>query len=187
MNEQELALINRAKELATRWHLGQTRKYNGAPYIMHPERVAARVAALPNASAVMIAAAWLHDTVEDCGISPEAIAHELGPEHGPAVAGLVDELTNKSKSLTPMPPRAERKRIDRERLRAASPGAKRIKMVDRLDNLRDLAQVAGQEAFLALYRAESLDLLQAVGDADPSLREELAEAARGRGARSVGL
>ena len=70
-----------ARRIATAAHEGQTDKL-GAPYIQHPERVAARVAATTD-DAAAIAAAWLHDVVEDsdvtlndlaaAGIAPDAV------------------------------------------------------------------------------------------------------------------
>lgn len=55
----------KAQGLATEWHEGQVDKA-GRPYITHPARVAARAALHgPDAEA----AAWLHDVVEDCGVS----------------------------------------------------------------------------------------------------------------------
>jgi hypothetical protein len=72
--------------------------------------------------------------------------------------------------------RAERKRIDRDHLAKAPPEAKVIKMLDRLDNLAEM-ELAPAE-FKTLYGEESLLLAQAVGDADPKLRDNLVNSAR---------
>ncbi|MET3920027.1 phosphohydrolase [Arthrobacter sp. UYEF20] len=57
-----------AKAIATIAHRYQTDKI-GVPYIEHPRRVAARLTKPKH-----IAAAWLHDVVEDCGITPQDLA-----------------------------------------------------------------------------------------------------------------
>jgi len=82
-------LIEKAKDFATKCHKGQTRKFNGREYIQHPSAVAAEVEAHGGTSE-MIAAAWLHDVVEDCDVKIETI----GKMFGEVVAKLVDELTN---------------------------------------------------------------------------------------------
>ena len=58
-------IILKAAAFARRAHAGQRRKYNDRPYIVHPARVAGRVAAHPQATETMVAAAFLHDVVED--------------------------------------------------------------------------------------------------------------------------
>jgi (p)ppGpp synthase/HD superfamily hydrolase len=60
-------------------HKGQKRKYNGRPYIEHPMRVAFAVSLIPEAEPEVIAAAWLHDVVEDCGILHGEIGGSFGP------------------------------------------------------------------------------------------------------------
>lgn len=68
-------VIEKAKALAKRSHEGQTRKYDGQPYIIHPKAVAKTVE-MNGGSDDMIAAAWLHDVHEDCGVSIETIEAE---------------------------------------------------------------------------------------------------------------
>lgn len=58
----------KAKEFATRAHTGQLRKYTGTPYIEHPEAVVELVRSVEHTEE-MLAAAWLHDVVEDCGVT----------------------------------------------------------------------------------------------------------------------
>ena len=62
-------LISRAAEFAARAHAGQTRRGSDAPYFTHVEAVARRVQELCDcgqADPAMVAAAYLHDTMEDC-------------------------------------------------------------------------------------------------------------------------
>lgn len=80
-----LPLVERARVLATAAHEGQTDKA-GAPYIDHPRRVAARTAArceergaFGYEADLLVAAAWLHDVVEDTSVG-EAQLREAFPE-----------------------------------------------------------------------------------------------------------
>lgn len=73
-----------ARSIATIAHRGQTDQ-SGADYIGHPARVAARLR-----DPLQVAAAWLHDTIEDCGISG---ADLLAAGIDPAVVTAVELLT----------------------------------------------------------------------------------------------
>jgi (p)ppGpp synthase/HD superfamily hydrolase len=154
-----------AASFANECHRGQFRKYNGSPYILHPMRVAGRVTLRRNVSEQLVSAAWLHDVIEDCGVTE----NDLWARFGPKVTSRVMELTNPSKGSKL--PRAERKRMDREHIAAASHGARVIKLLDRIDNLQEM-QGCGDD-FLALYRKESLLLLEALAGTDEELEDEL--------------
>lgn len=70
-------LVRRARAFATDAHLGQEDKA-GRSYISHPERVAARVESF---GPEFVAVAWLHDVVEDCGITAdELLAYGFPPD-----------------------------------------------------------------------------------------------------------
>lgn len=155
-----------AAHFAARAHASQMRKYTGEPYIYHPGRVASRTALLSYATREMVAAAWLHDTIEDCGVSPGEIRLYFGPN----VRKLVCELTNPSKMHTQLT-REARKQMDRDHLRGVSREAKAIKMLDRIDNLREMTNAPAD--FRQLYCKESRLLLDVVGDADAELAAEL--------------
>lgn len=71
--------IKTAQAWAERLHQGQADK-SGKPYIDHPARVAGRLTS-PETRVV----GWLHDTVEDTGLSFSAIEEEFGPETAAAV------------------------------------------------------------------------------------------------------
>ena len=125
------SLIETARAFALRAHEGQTRKGAAAePYAVHVAEVAELVA-LWGGWPEAVAAAWLHDTVEDCGVSPEELRHRFGPE----VAALVAELTD-DKRL----PKPERKRLQQVNAPGKSPGAALIKLADKTSNLRALQQ-----------------------------------------------
>ena len=175
--ENIVDMVVRAKHFATQCHHGIFRKYEKppVPYIVHPERVANRTAKLPGATPAMVAAAWLHDVREDCGVSNEVLTF-LFPED-PLVAAYVDDLTNRFKdAIDPktgaLLRRAERKRLEFERIKTVRPETKRIKLVDRIDNLGDM-QTNGDWGFVLKYAGEGEQLSQVAGDADPILNKEL--------------
>ena len=72
-------LVDRARKYATEAHqrINQRRKYNNAPYDVHLSAVAKLVASVTD-DEEMIAAAWLHDTVEDTRATLDDIETEFG-------------------------------------------------------------------------------------------------------------
>ena len=124
-------IIEKAKEFAVRAHDGQVRK--GAaqePYTVHLEEVA-RLAAGFGAGEAVIAAAWLHDTVEDCDVS----AGDLRAIFGDQIAGLVMELTD-DKSLAAW----DRKKLQVANAPRKSAGAALLKICDKMSNVRSVAE-----------------------------------------------
>ena len=75
--------VETAKSWAERLHQGQTDKA-GQPYIGHPARVAGR---LETKEAQVVG--WLHDTVEDTGLTLEEVTEQFGPE----TAAALDAVT----------------------------------------------------------------------------------------------
>ena len=150
--------IIKAARFAAEAHKGQTRKYAPfPPYITHPLRVAGRIMLEQWATEEHIIAAICHDVLEDTKVSFQDLVNQFGY----AVASLVDELTNKSKSSDPLAvvlPRAMRKAQDRDRIAGISWQAKAIKLADRADNLSDLAGV--ETLFRNVYLLESKELLK---------------------------
>lgn len=118
-----------AYRLAQEAHAGQQRKDNGAPYLTHPIRVAqlVRDAGFDEDT---VAAALLHDVVEDSGIGLPEISRELGPQ----VAEIVSALTE-DESIEDY---VERKAEHRDRVEAAGTDAVAIYTADKLSNLRDM-------------------------------------------------
>jgi (p)ppGpp synthase/HD superfamily hydrolase len=166
-----MSLIINAASLARVAHRGQIRKYTGRPYLEHPARVAGKVATIVGADENMIAAAFLHDVLEDTQATPEDVLQATNGD----VLGYVQWLTNPSKGRADLK-RADRKAMDREHLMNAPNAAKVIKMVDRIDNLLDI--VEGPWDFQALYAHESILLAEAIGSADPHIAEDLLDLAR---------
>lgn len=87
-------LVERALRFAAQAHAAQRRKADNTPYIAHPVAVAMMLQQLGCADTV-VAAALLHDTVEDTPVTQAQIAAEFGPE----VAGLVAACTEPDKAL----------------------------------------------------------------------------------------
>lgn len=85
------SLEEQARRYATQVHAesGQRRKYTDEPYIVHPTAVVELVRSVTD-DPVMLAAAWLHDTVEDTATTLNDIENHFGPE----VARLVEMLTD---------------------------------------------------------------------------------------------
>ncbi|MBF8270137.1 MAG: Metal dependent phosphohydrolase [Gammaproteobacteria bacterium] len=130
MHEQ-LALIFRALAFAARRHRDQRRKdVQATPYINHPIELAELLINDGEITDVnVIAAAILHDTVEDT----ETTIAELENMFGSAIAGIVGEVTD-DKSLS----KAERKRLQIEHAATRSDAAKLVKLADKICNLRDM-------------------------------------------------
>ena len=127
------SLESRAQDFAARAHADQFRKYTHEPYIMHPLEVARLVRSVPHTEE-MLAAAWLHDVVEDTAVTSGGILANFGVE----VAVLVGWLTDVSKLSDGN--RAARKAIDRAHTADAPPSAKTIKLADLIDNSRSIVE-----------------------------------------------
>jgi guanosine-3',5'-bis(diphosphate) 3'-pyrophosphohydrolase len=128
----ELALLLKALAFAAHKHRDQRRKdAQASPYINHPIALAD---VLVNEGGVtdveVLCAALLHDTVEDTATTHE----ELVDAFGSRIARIVAEVTD-DKSLS----KAERKRLQVEHAVRLSPEAKRVKLADKICNLRDVA------------------------------------------------
>lgn len=163
-----MSLILKAAALAAKAHEGQKRKYTNFPYITHPARVAGRVGILPGVTEEMVAAAYLHDVLEDTTVTKDEIELETNAQ----VAFYVDCMTNKSKDSGL--PRAERKAMDRKHLSEVPFEIKQIKALDRMDNLLEMTGASAD--FKKLYIEESLLLADALGTG--ALVDELRSIAR---------
>ena len=139
---------------------GHKRRYTGQDYIVHPIAVAALVSQVRHTKA-MLAAALLHDVVEDAGITLSAVQEQFGPE----VAGLVEWLTE-----APAPantPRRVRKELERQRRGNAPAAAQTIMLADMIDNCQSIAQL--DPTFAAVYLPEKARLLEVLQEGDPEL------------------
>jgi guanosine-3',5'-bis(diphosphate) 3'-pyrophosphohydrolase len=128
----EFAIVVKALHFASIKHRDQRRKDGDqSPYINHPialVHVLAYEAGIGDSA--VLAAAALHDTVEDTATSLDELEREFGVE----IRGLVAEVTD-DKSL----PKAERKALQIEHAAHASPKARQVKLADKICNIRDIA------------------------------------------------
>lgn len=81
--------LDKARGIAETWHEGQTRKYGEIPYIVHPVAVATLLQEWGVVNAVVLAAAYCHDLLEDTDIGEDLLRSELGDE----VLSIVKELS----------------------------------------------------------------------------------------------
>jgi (p)ppGpp synthase/HD superfamily hydrolase len=147
--------------------VGQKRKYTGEPYIVHPAEVAKIVAGVPGATPDMVAAAWLHDVVEDTGCTYTDIHMSFGID----IATLVGWLTDVSKPEDGN--RAKRKAMDREHTAQAPAEAQTIKLADLISNSRSIMQ--HDPEFARTYLEEKRLLLEVLTKGDPGLHARASE------------
>lgn len=158
-------IVEKAKLFATAAHAatGQKRKYTGEAYINHP----AEVVDIIERNAIhytdkQLAAAWLHDVVEDTAVSIELIAQLFGGH----VATLVENLTDISKPGDGN--RAARKAIDLAHTAECRPQAASIKVADLISNTRSIAE--RDPEFAKVYLVEKREVLKVLANkADPEL------------------
>lgn len=155
-------IVEKARVFATAAHtsIGQLRKYTGEPYIEHPKAVVEIVKGVPHTPG-MLAAAWLHDTVEDTCITLEMIQLEFGDN----IAAMVSMLTDVSQDSDG--PRWVRKNKDRDHIAQASPEAQTIKLADLIDNSGSIC--ARDPNFAKTYIREKAQLLEVLQKGDPAL------------------
>ena len=160
--------VERARVFATAAHaaMGQTRKYTGEPYVVHPIEVSELVASVGGTDA-MVAAALLHDVLEDTGVTFDILEAEFGSE----VAELVLWLTDVSRPEDGN--RSTRKALDRQHSAAAPAAAQTVKVADLISNTRSI--VAHDPGFAKVYLEEKRLLLEVLTKADPTLLNQAKE------------
>ena len=160
-------LVDKASAYATSAHarINHLRKFTQQAYDVHLRAVASRVATVCDDPAV-VAAAWLHDIVEDTPATFDEISREFGPD----VAALVKDLTDVSKPDDGN--RAVRKALDRQHVAEASARAKTVKLADIIDNCEDICR--HDPRFGRLYLTEARALLAVLREGDSRLFEQAA-------------
>jgi len=130
-NQCDLALVFKALHFAAEKHKKQRRKgSDDTPYINHPIAVAYYLCTFANICDLnVLAAAILHDALEDTDATPEEIEEQFGRQ----VLKLVLEVTD-DKSL----PKKIRRREQENTVSQRSHGAKLIRIADKISNLNDL-------------------------------------------------
>ena len=164
---REWGNLNSLAWLAALAHHGQKRKYTEEPYIVHPLEVADLVErSVPVCPWRLVAAALLHDTLEDT-LLPKELIGSLDPHLLEMVLAVTDVSTPADGS------RAARKQKDLEHIAMASPDAKAVKLADLISNSRSI--VARDAEFAKVYMQEKRALLEVLKD---SSSHELYEMAR---------
>ena len=125
----DTSLFDRAATFAVQAHRGTERRGKGFPYVIHPMEAAAIAASVTNDPEIL-AAAILHDTVEDTDVTIEQIQQLFGPR----VARLVNtETADKSASWR------QRRQRQMERFAIADRDSQIVAIADKLSNLRAIA------------------------------------------------
>jgi (p)ppGpp synthase/HD superfamily hydrolase len=184
----ESELIREALELAERAHAGQVRSGSGGmAYIHHPVAVA-ELLAEHGFGEETVAAALLHDVVEDSETSVEEIAARFGEPVAKLVAVMTDDES--------VEPYERRKEEHRGRVATAGGDAPAIYAADKLSNVRVLrrayaneGEAAGEEfkapldVKIGIWEAD-LEMLRGEPAAPPFVEELAAELAQLREARA---
>lgn len=129
-----MTVFDRAIVFATNAHCGQIRKGDGRPYILHPMAVASIVGAY-TADDEVLAAAVLHDTMEDAGVTKDDLADKFGNRVADMVAALSE---NKRRDVDAADSWKKRKAETVADIAFASHWVKLICLADKLANLRDM-------------------------------------------------
>ena len=171
MTMEHMNIVDKAWVYAMAAHaaVGQKRKYTNEPYIVHPFEVMNIVKTVPHTEE-MLAAALLHDVVEDTGCTFTDIHMAFGID----IATLVGWLTDVSQPHDGN--RAHRKAVDRAHTAGAPAEAQTIKVCDLLSNTKSI--VAHDPEFARVYLAEKRLLLQVLTKGDPGLHARASEFVR---------
>lgn len=161
MKEQD-QLLTRAIIFAAKAHEGQTRKGTNIPYIVHPMEVASIVATMTSDEEV-IAAAVLHDVIEDTEETKESVRQEFGER----VADLVaSESENKREDRPAKDTWKVRKQETIDHLKSLkkdedSKAIKQIALGDKLSNMRAIARdydSIGSELWLRFNQSDPAEI-----------------------------
>lgn len=161
-------LLDAALQLAAQAHAGQRRKYVNTPYLTHCLEVVNVLIEHGIDDQVMLAAAALHDVIEDCaGWDAEKLRWRLWDKSSnaatPTVVALVRQLTEPAHQGN----RATRKAAECERLSKISADAQTIKYADLISNTSSIVQ--HDPDFAKVYLQEKWDILNVMRQGDERL------------------
>ena len=128
----DTALLDRAIIFAVKAHHDTERRGKGFPYIVHPMEAVEIVASITS-DQELLAAAALHDTIEDTEVTVDDIRREFGDRIAELVHAESDQFTE---GVSEEDSWHDRKQAAIDRLAAASHGAKIVAMGDKLSNMR---------------------------------------------------
>ncbi|MBR4263638.1 MAG: bifunctional (p)ppGpp synthetase/guanosine-3',5'-bis(diphosphate) 3'-pyrophosphohydrolase [Paludibacteraceae bacterium] len=129
-------LLDRAIIFAVKAHHNTERRGKGFPYIVHPME-AVEIVATITPDQELLAAAALHDTVEDTDVTVEQLRAEFGERIASLVASESDEMPE---GVSEEDSWHDRKQAAINRLEAASHDAKIVALGDKLSNMRAIAR-----------------------------------------------
>ena len=135
-NPLDTSLLDRAIVFAVKAHAGTERRGKGFPYIVHPLE-AMEIVSTITADQELLAAAVLHDTVEDTEVTEEQIRKEFGDRVASIVASESDTFEEGVKEEDSW---HVRKQAAIDRLASASRDAKIVALGDKLSNMRAIAR-----------------------------------------------
>lgn len=171
MSEKEI--LDYVKGFADKSHGEQVRKYTGERYIGHPVRVMETVREF-HPDLTVLAAALLHDVLEDTPVTPEEMEKTLQKvltvEQTRKTMQIVIELTDiYVKTAYPRLNRRSRKEKEALRLATVSPEAQSVKYADIIDNVTDI--VKQDTDFAHVFVSEAKKMLTVMTSGDPTLRD----------------
>ena len=137
----DTTLLDRAIVFAVRSHAGTERRGKGFPYIVHPME-AVEIVATMTRDQELLAAAVLHDTVEDTDTTVEQIRTEFGDRIASLVASESDTMPE---GMSEEDSWHARKQAAIDRLARASHDAKVVALGDKLSNMRAIARDYAQQ------------------------------------------
>ena len=132
----DTALLDRAIMFAVKAHAGTERRGKGFPYIVHPME-AVEIVATITPDQELLAAAALHDTVEDTDVTIEQLRAEFGNRIASLVGAETDEVIDGQSEEDSW---HARKQAAINRLSKASRDAKIVAIGDKLSNMRAIAR-----------------------------------------------
>ena len=144
-------------------HAGQKRKYTNESYILHPIEVMVILRDLGVLNTEALAAALLHDVIEDTAVTEEILYEVFGPDVTALVVELTDVTTHADGN------RETRKAIECKRLAEISPLAQTIKYADFISNTRSIVKY--DPDFAKVYLKEKRAALEVMTLGLPRLRE----------------
>jgi len=144
-------LVEKAIRYATEAHGDQKRKYTGEPYVTHPIAVMEIVKTVAHTKE-MLAAAVLHDVIEDTGHSYDDIYYYFGDIVADLVLGLTDvsHLDDGDRQF--------RKALDRQHLAEQGADVQTIKLADIIHNISSTKE--HDPEFWKIYQKEKIALLE---------------------------
>jgi hypothetical protein len=195
MSPNVTLLVPAMREIGDKYHnkiMGQKRKYTGENYTVHPDAVELKYQTLFPQDIVGRGMCQGHDLFEDTPLTPKQLLKEL-EERGVDIEdfrvyemiGSIIELTDVfTKERFPTLNRAERKKLERERVGKISIRGKNGKLCDFLDNTESI--VAHDKDFAKTYLNEKWEALPYLRDADQRLWEAAYQACMS-GMMQIGL